>query len=624
MGKQPCPAAAVCGGGSGNGGGGGLWSSSSSSSSQQLTCCTADAGVCVSGGTRCCPRDRVCGDACCGQGEACSVDGNGAARCRSALPRPLQAGGGRADKKTAILSARESGAVPLVFDDQQQQQQQNAAAERRWRSAGFQEDPCGRATAVLTATRLVGGTRLSSNPATATVRTCCELCATTTGCGHFSFDGDSGACILKAGGTPAVAKRLASAGPVVASSRDADEKLSFSSRSDETAAGLLWAVPSRAFVSGTLAYAPSPELCPQSRLCSAAGLGNGSGNDAAACCPGPVGPGKPWTCSPQGMCVSTVAPAPLVAAAAPQQQVAAALLVDQQDILSKQPAGSVVNYAAAARAASAFLVQDPTDPQACVARAETATAGGQTSPFAFRGDTMIAPRSGGALNRDRPTVAATAAACCFQCAGISNCAHFSWDSQFLACSLYSDRAGADGQAKAQRLEVAKRGSVAGSMIPRLALASADGGASAAAADAAAARCASPCGTEGLCCSGSEQCLEPTGLPGVGGAEHSCCARDNVCGKRCGCDSGDTCVAGQCCPASRACGGKCCGPNDRCSADGACVRDGGAGGFGGGGGGDSSFRVVTGTGTGGPYNRGFSTNWGSEYSATPLSSSGKRR
>lgn len=629
VGKKPCPAAAVCGGG----GNGGLWGGASSS---QLTCCTADAGVCVAGGTRCCPRDRVCGDACCGQGEACGVDGNGAARCRSALPRPLQAGGrgDKNNKQTAILSARESGAVPLVFDDQQQQQQ-NAAAERRWRSAGFQEDPCGRATAVLTATRLVGGARLGSDGAAATVRTCCELCATTVGCGHFSFDGDSGSCVLKAGGAPTVAKRLASAsGPVVASSRDADndgKQLRFSSRSDETAtaAGLLWAVPSRAFVSGTLAYAPSPELCPQSRLCSAAGSGDGNGNNAAAaaaCCPGPVGPGKPWTCSPQGMCVSAVAPAPPLAAGPQtprqqqQQQVAAALLVDQQDVLSKQPAGSVVNYAAAARAAAAFLVQDPTDPQACVARAEAATAAGQASPFAFRGDTMIAPRSGGALNRDRPTVAATAAACCFQCAGISNCAHFSWDSQLLACSLYSDRAGADGAARAQRLEVSKRGAVAGSMIPRLALASADGGASAAAADAAAARCASPCGSDGLCCSGSEACLEPTGLPGVGGAEHSCCARDNVCGKRCGCDAGDTCVAGQCCPASRACGGKCCAPSDRCSADGACVRNGG-----GGGNRDSSaFRVITGTGSGGPYNRGFTTNWGSEYLATPLSSSGKRR
>ena len=46
------------------------------------------------------------------------------------------------------------------------------------------------------------------------------------------------------------------------------------------------------------------------------------------------------------------------------------------------------------------------------------------------------------------TLAATAAACCLQCAGVANCAHFSWDGGAMACSLYSDRAGADGAAAA--------------------------------------------------------------------------------------------------------------------------------------------------------------------------------
>jgi hypothetical protein len=665
------------------GGGGSGWGGSRPAA---LSCCTADAGVCVSGGTRCCPRDRVCGDACCSQGESCSVDANGAAQCRSALPRPLQAGdGGAADsrRKTAILSSRESGSnggSALVFDDGRGSGgQQDAAAERRWRSAGYQEDPCGRATAVLTATRLVGGTRLGlvSGPAvvpgstalgearaTATVRTCCELCATTPGCGHFSFDGDSMGCILKAAGTPAVARRLASdspssaaagggqAGPVFASSQQQQQAVrSFardggsSSSSFGGAAGLLWAVPSRAFVSGTLAYAPSPEMCPQSRLCSAAGNGSGGPrNDAAACCPGPVGPGKPWTCSPQGMCVEAGSGGKQQQQQ-PQPSVAAALLAPpaaarQQQQQKQQPMtpGSVVNYAAATRmasgassAAGAFLVQDPNDPQACLARAQDAAynpAAAASSPFAFRSDTMIAPRSGGALNRDRPTVAATAKACCKQCAGVSNCAHFSWDSSALACSLYSDRAGADGAAKATRLEVPRRGSVAGSMIPRLALASADGGAAAAAADAAAARCASPCGDNGLCCDAkTEACLEPTGLSGFGGAEHSCCPRDNVCGKRCGCDVGDQCVAGNCCPAERACGNgnKCCPPSDRCNADGQCVRDNGGGGGSGGGGGDSNgFRVITGSGTGGAFNRGFNTNagYGTQFAAVQLPAGGR--
>jgi hypothetical protein len=666
--KTPCPAAAVCGGLPLGGG----WSSSQ----QPPTCCTADAGVCVSGGTRCCPRERVCGDACCSQGESCGVDANGAARCRSALPRPLlDAAAAKspalAGKRTAISAAREAGtAGPLLFDEDSAAKNTDAAAERRWRSAGYQEDPCGRATAVLTATRLIGGAdggggrdlAGAEGRATATVRACCEMCATTPGCGHFSFDGDAGNCWLKAattGSKPAVAKRLSSAA-VVASSNDNDNdapSLAFAADggSSSVLQGL-WAVPSRAFVSGTLAYAPSPELCPQNRLCS--------GSGAASCCPGPVASGNnnnAWTCaasgaccapnsgppcgsgcgcgpgfqcSSQGRCVASQAAAMLP----PQQQksgggsnTATAALLNQQAVLSQQPAGSVVNYAAAYNPGMALvLVQDPSDPQACHARADATLNGGNgnnnanNAAFAFRTNTMIAPRSGGALNRDRPTLAATAAACCLQCAGVANCAHFSWDGGAMACSLYSDRAGADGAAKATRLEVARPGSVTGDMIPKLGLMSAEAGsqaAAAAAAEAAGARCASPCGDEGLCCDAArEACLAPTGLPGLAGTQHTCCPREAVCGKQCGCESGSSCVGGNtCCPASRACGNTCCAPSDRCSADGKCVRDTGGGGGGGG------LQVISGNGVGGPYNRGFVGNWaGAQYTATALPAGEGRR
>jgi len=675
----PCPSAAVCGG---------PWLSGSPS------CCTAAAGVCVAGGTRCCPRARVCGDACCADGESCGADSNGAARCRSALPRPLldARAGGRpsttvAGKRTAVASAREAGtAGPLLFDDAAQKSSASSDAERRWRSAGYQEDPCGSATAVLTATRLVGGADPGSGRdlagaegrATATVRACCELCATTGGCGHFSFDADGGKCWLKAAsaggnGKPAIAKRLSAA--VVASSEDDSNdapSLAFAADPANGGGGSvlqgLWAVPSRAFVSGTLARAPSPEMCPQARLCS--------GSGAASCCPGPVakagGNGgaliASWTCaasgaccapnsgppcgsgcgctpghqcSPQGRCVAAAQAPPTAAAAALAPASAAvpagtstAALLNQQAVLQRQPAGSVVNYAAALNdGGSLMLVQDPSDPQGCRARAEaTAAAGGGAagSAFAFRANTAVAPRSGGALNRDRPTLAATAAACCHQCAGVANCHHFSWDGQAMACSLWSDRAGADGAAKATRLEVPKSGSVVGDMIPKslgFGFASADAtaaAATAALADAAGAQCAAPCGSGGLCCdAGREACLAPTGL-GANGDEHTCCPRDSVCGKRCGCDAGDACVAASCCPAARACGGGklCCGPSERCSADGnACVRDASGGGL----------TVITGAGAGGgPYNGGFrSNNWGTtsgygtQFAAAPLTTGGRR-
>jgi len=655
VGDLACPAAAVCG---------------RPAASSPPSCCTADAGVCVQGGTRCCPRERVCADGCCAPGEACAADGNGAARCRSALPRPLLDAASAPSpeaKRTAVSSAREAGAAgPLIFGPSgsgPDGSATDAAAERRWRAAGLAEDPCGRATAVLTATRLVGGAGGgrdlvgAEGRSTLTVRTCCELCATTAGCGHFSFDADAAKCWLKQGGLGTASSKRLKAAAVVANSDDAEDggaALAFSADGSAALQGL-WAVPSRAFVSGTLAYAPSPELCPQSRLCQ--------GSGAASCCPGPVaGGGKNnnkdngggWLCAASGACCtprsgppcgsgcacgpgSQCASGRCVPAASggggdgdggggdkpqpPQKPppTATAALLDQQAILSTQPPGSIVNYAAAPAPAQLssllLLAQDPADPQACHLRAS----GGAGSPFAFRSGTAIAARSGGALNRDRPTLAATAAACCLQCAGVANCRHFSWDARTVACSLYSDRAGAGGSAPAVRLEVARAGSVAGDMVPRLSLFSADGGAGAAALaadEAAAARCAAPCGGEGGCCSQEETCVAGSG--GLG-APAACCPRASVCGAGCGCADGFSCVDGKaCCPAARSCGSVCCGTADRCSGGGKCEPDNDGG---------SALTIVGGGQgrVGGFFARGFSANAGvAQYTAVPLSVGGVRR